>query len=169
MYTTVFTKYISILSILFYSPKSSQPVLQKRVVRLMTFKDAFPLDPGPLCHTEPIFQNLKILKIVDIYKYQILKFIFKTLKKLTPSQFHNWFIVNSERHNYRTRSNFNADTVYCNRTLFVPSARTTNYGLKQLKVNGPRIWNELPSNVRNESSLFIFMKSIISYLLSSYS
>ena len=23
--------------------------------------------------------------------------------------------------------------------------RTTNYGLKQLKVNGPRIWNELPS------------------------
>ena len=29
-------------------------VLQKRAVRLMTYKDNFPLHPGPLSHTEPL-------------------------------------------------------------------------------------------------------------------
>ena len=121
-----------------------------------------------LCHTDPIFHDLKILKIDDIYKSQVSKFIFKTLKKLTPSIFNNWFVINSDRHNYQTRSNFNAETEIYTRNLFVPSARTTNYGLKQLKVNGPRTWNDLPLNLKNETSLFIFMKSIKKYFLSSY-
>ena len=33
--------------------------------------------------------------------------------------------------------------------IFIPSVRTTNYGLKQLKFNGPRIWNALPTNIKN--------------------
>ena len=35
------------------------------------------------------------------------------------------------------------------KNLFIPSARTTNYGLKQLRVNGPRIWNSLPTFIKN--------------------
>ena len=80
-------------------------VLQKRAVRLMTYKDNFPLHPGPLSHTEHIFHNLMILKIEDIYKFQVCKFIFKTIKK-TPMQFHDWFIFTSVQHNYRTMSNY---------------------------------------------------------------
>ena len=80
----------------------------------------------------------------------------------------NWIVINSERHNYQTRSNFNAVTEIYTRNLFVPSARTTNYGLKQIKVNGPRIWNELPVNIKNETSLFIFVKSIKKHFISSY-
>ena len=38
--------------------------------------------------------------------------------------------------------------------------RTTNYGLKQLKANGPRIWNSLPTNIKNATTLLTFTKSL---------
>ena len=52
--------------------------------------------------------------------------------------------------------------------LFVPSICTTNYGLKQVKVNGPRIWNELPSYLKNTSPPNIFLKYLKAYYISTY-
>ena len=43
------------------------------------------------------------------------------------------------------------------KNLFIPYARTTNYRLKQLKVNGPRIWNAMPTNIKDISSLHVFL------------
>ena len=37
-------------------------------------------------------------------------------------------------------------------------ARTTNYALKQLRVTGPRIWNALPTYIKNELSFHVFLK-----------
>ena len=45
-----------------------------------------------------------------------------------------------------TGLNLNVNDGTIIRNLFVPFARKTNYGLKQLRVNGPRIWNCLPNN-----------------------
>ena len=59
-------------------------VMQKRVVRLMTFNDVFPTTPGPLRPTEPIFVKLNFLKVEDIYKYQVSKFVFKCVNRTTP-------------------------------------------------------------------------------------
>ena len=53
--------------------------------------------------------------------------------------------------------------------LFVPSVRTTNYGLKQLKANGPRVWNELPSEVKDAGTLTVFSKRLKEHYLVSYS
>ena len=53
--------------------------------------------------------------------------------------------------------------------LFTPSARTTNYGLKQIKVNGPRIWNDLPTYLKNVTSLnYVFSKNLKLYYISGY-
>ena len=57
-----------------------------------------------------------------------------------------------------TRFNYNTDDGITIENLFVPSARTSNYGLKQLRANGPRIWNALPTYLKNESSSNVFMK-----------
>ena len=46
--------------------------------------------------------------------------------------------------------------------------KTTNYGLKQLKANGPRIWNSLPSNIKNATCLLTFTKSLKVYYGSQY-
>ena len=52
--------------------------------------------------------------------------------------------------------------------LFIPSARTTNYRLKQLKVNGPRIWNALPNNIKNMKSLRTFWDKLKVHYISEY-
>ena len=54
-------------------------VLQKRAMRLMTFNDAYPTVYGPLISSDPIFSKLETLKISDVYKYQVSKFIFKCI------------------------------------------------------------------------------------------
>ena len=67
-----------------------------------------------------------------------------------------------------TRSNFNVNDGIIINNLFVPLSRTTNYGLKQLKGNGTRIWNELPPYLKNAPSLNIFLKNLKAYYISSY-
>ena len=142
-------------------------VLQKRAMRMMTFNDQYPTIPGPLSSSDPIFVKLEILKVDDIYKYQISKFIFKCLNQLTPVNFHEWYKYSHTVHDYNTRSNFNSDNLTLNK-LFVPFARTTNYGLKQLKINGPRIWNDLPSFIRIQSNLNVFLKKLKLHLITGY-
>ena len=55
------------------------------------------------------------------------------------------------------------------RTLFVPIARTTNYGLKLIKVQGPKIWNKLPTSLRVENLAFsTFIRKLKTHLLELY-
>ena len=72
-------------------------------------------------------------------------------------------------HNYNTRSKFiditNASTT---NNLFIPIARTTHYGLNQLKVLGPKIWNELPPKLRNSNYIARFNKDLKNHLIKAY-
>ena len=143
-------------------------VLQKRSMRLMTYNDQYPVIPGPLSQSNPIFIKLELLKVEEIFKYYISKFIFKCLLQLTPINFHSWFTASSVIHNYRTRSNFNIEFNSDSKNLFIPSARTTNYGLKQITVSGPKIWNDLPYLIKNNTSLNIFLNNLKVQLLANY-
>ena len=143
-------------------------ILQKGAIRLVNFNDGFPLIPGPLRPTDPIFIKLNFMKVEDIYKYQVFTFVFKSLNQTTPLQFHNWFKLNHEKHMHRTGSNFNTTDETIIKNLFIPSARTANYGFKQLRMISPRIWNALPSYLKNENSLYVFLKNLKLYLISRY-
>ena len=61
-------------------------VLQKRAMRLMTFNNAYPTVYGP---SDPTFAKLETLKMTDVYKYQVSKFIFKCINKIAPTNFQN--------------------------------------------------------------------------------
>ena len=143
-------------------------ILQKRAMRMMTFTDIYPSVPGPLSPSDPIFAKLEALKVIDIYKYQVSKFVFKCINLIAPVNFHGWFKLDHVRHTYRTRSKFNINDGNIIKNLFIPYARTTNYGLKQLKVNGPRIWNSLPSDIKNTTSINVFLKKLKLYYISAY-
>ena len=140
--------------------------LQKRAVRLMTNNDHYPDTPGPLVPSNPIFKRLELLKVEDVFNLQINKFIFKCLNLTTPPNFSNWFTLRTEVHKYNTR----ASVVNGKSTndLYYSYARTTNYGLKQIKVYGPRIWNNLSRDLRNCSSLPIFLKHLKNFYLAHY-
>ena len=72
-------------------------------------------------------------------------------------------------HEHSTRSNFNVNEGIVINNLFAPSANTGNYGVKQLKVSGPSIWNKLPSDLKNVSSLNVILKKLKLYYISKYS
>ena len=80
-------------------------ILQKKAVRIMTNNCLFPLLPGPLVSSNPLFKDLEILKVKDIFKLHVAKFIFSCLSFNTPTIFHEWFTLNSTMHNYNTVSN----------------------------------------------------------------
>ena len=96
-------------------------ILQKRALRIISYKDALPPVPGPLYPTDP-------LKINDVFKLQFAKFIFNCMHLNTPHIFHNWFTLNHMVHNYNTRSTFfDIDNAFNSNNLFVFNART-RYG-----------------------------------------
>ena len=55
-------------------------LLQKKIMLIATCS-------GYFAHTEPIFKNLNLLKLEDIYKLKVLKFYFNLIKGNLPSKF----------------------------------------------------------------------------------
>ena len=72
--------------------------LLKRAVRSITSNSY-------LSHSEPFFAQLCLLKSCDIYKCQLLKFIFKLVhKQLTQYLIQIQFIFNNQQHQHNTRT-----------------------------------------------------------------
>ena len=71
--------------------------------------------------------------------------VFKTLHDLNPVFMKDIFIKN-------TRSESNK--------LYVQSHKAKTYGEKSLRILGPKIWNALPDNIKNSTSLAIFKNLI---------
>ena len=128
-------------------------ILQKKVVRLMTFSD-------PLSHSLPLFKELEILTISEVFKMETSKFVFESLNHINPSQFHDFFIYPSIVRNTRN---------FCNNNLFKPHARTKHYGLNSIKNNGAHIWNNIPlyqiikikENVYYSTEIFFHLNILI--------
>ena len=151
-------------------------ILQKKAIRMMTRNDHYPQVPGPLISTNPIFKDLQILKVEDVFKLHLLKFVFSCLSLITPSIFFDWFILNHTVHNYNTVSNttinminyFEIDNVAETNILHIRSSRLVNYGAKMLKVAGPKMWNNLPLNIRSAKSVKNLKYLLKMFLIGQY-
>ena len=71
--------------------------LQKRALRIMT-------NSKYNAHTDPLFKQLHLLKVKDIFDVQCLKFWFKFVNKKLPNYFRDMFKYNYELHEFGTRS-----------------------------------------------------------------
>ena len=72
--------------------------LQKRAVRIIRKESR-------LSHTDPIFKELNLLKINNIYRLQLLKCYFKYEHNLLPKYFDVFkFRLNSEIHAHNKKS-----------------------------------------------------------------
>ena len=77
-------------------------LLQKRVVRAMAFEHF----TSP---SNPIFPDLKILKLDDLFQLKLLSFVYKSVNKLSPTCFHTFFELAGHVHKYGTRQVENYD------------------------------------------------------------
>ena len=106
--------------------------------------------------------------LVPLIAINLCLFIYKCLYISLITNFEGWFKYTSEIHKYQTRLNYNVVDNTNTNNLFIPSARTSNYGLKLLKVKGPKIWNTIPNGVRSSLSFISFKKLLKVHLLSRY-
>ena len=80
-----------------------------------------------MTHVADLFKRHRQLTLVDINKFQIAIFVFKSLNYLLPSVFMDYFKCNSELHSHFTRSANNLHTIRHNsNTLFFYKSSGTN-------------------------------------------
>ena len=72
-------------------------LLQNRIVRVISKK-------GFEAHTDPLFKNLMILKLEDIYSLHLGKFKFSFKNTSFPSSFSRSILRTYQVHGYNTRS-----------------------------------------------------------------
>ena len=109
-------------------------------------------------HTDPFFSNHKILKIKDLYAFQLGQFMFKYNSNHLPKIFHNLFHRNSHVHNYPTRRS---------NEFHLPLLRTV-HAQNTFVYTGPRFWNNLDNSVKESSKFVTFKYKLRKHLLSTY-
>ena len=127
MYYSLFLPHMN-YGILVWGPQAHRIFkLQKKAIRIITLSKYN-------AHTDPIYIELKFLKLDDIYKLQQLKFYFKLINKFLPEYF-NHIPYNFEIHQYYTRGRNN---------LFIP--RTTHeFATKYIRHNIIQTVNNTPN------------------------
>ena len=125
--------------------------LQKKAIRAISFQPR-------LSPSLPIFKDLKLLKLSDIFELRLLTFVFDSVNKTSPECFHNFFVFNSSVHQYCTRQASQGD-------LYLTRQNSLQYGLKSLRYLGAKLWNTLPAELRNAPSKISFKAKLKTYLL----
>ena len=130
--------------------------MQKKAVRII-FKTKYN------AHTDPLFKDLKLLKIEDIFRLQCLKFYFKLKNNNLPSYFiSNFnFLQSSHIHHYNLRRTDQYRTDHYNR-------HTTKNTLRYII---PNLLNAIPTTIIDKvatHSLDSFKSRLKSILIDKY-
>ena len=118
--------------------------LQKKIVRIICHK-------GPSEHTDPLFKELRLIKLYDINTYLMGRFMYRYHICQVPESFGSYFPLINDIHSHDTRQN---------EGLYVHQVKT-NLGKMSLKYRGPFIWNcLLHLKINPDSSEASFIKSL---------
>ena len=90
--------------------------LQEKAVRAISFRPR--MSPA-----RPIFNDLKLLKLREIFELRLQTFVFDSIKKTSPSCFHDFFLLSSSVHHYSTRHASQGN-------LYLLQRNSLQYGLK---------------------------------------
>ncbi len=155
IYSSLILSHIN-LGILAWGYKCERIIkLQKKAVRIISLSKYN-------AHTEPLFKQLKLLKVKDILKVQELKFYFKYKQGLLPSYLMNLpFYSNADTHSHNTRQQHK---------LHAPFTKH-EYVRNCIRFDLPRLVNETPAIILdkiNTHSLAGFSWYIKRYILDSY-
>ena len=108
----------------------------------------------------PKYKQMKILKLYDIHKMELAKFMFKLKNQLLPENFNPLFVSVSAIHKYNIRINQSDNK-------FLPRERTL-FGQQKLEYKGVKIWNNLPNCIKYIPTLSKFSHSLKETILESY-
>ncbi len=153
LYYTMVQTYLS-YGIIFWG-SANQGQLQK-TVKLQ--KKAIRIVNGATynAHTLPLFRDNNILILTDMYKTEVLKFMYDIIAKLSPIKLIEMFMTNIDVHGYNTRQNFHIRD------------RRTLKASKSLLHAGPQLWSNLPNEIRRLTEKNLFKSKIKSHCIIQY-
>ena len=126
-------------------------LLQKKSLRIICNSDR-------RSHTDPLFFENKILKIGDLYLFQLGQFMYNYNSNILPHVFDTMFPKNQSFHSYPTRQS---------NEFHLPLLRTV-FAKNTFIYKGPQFWNSLSNNIKEAPSLNSFKNRLKLYLLKSY-
>ena len=153
-------------------------ILQNKAVRILSGVQYFQIygqEPGPLPSSEPLFKNLQILKLDDIFQLNIAKFVYSALTFESPSNFHTWFTYDHEVHDHSTRCSagitrnnyFDAGIAVRTYTLHTKGSNN-RFGEKMIQKSGPIIWNSIPEYIQDAASITSFKYQLKKHIFDQY-
>ena len=107
----------------------------------------------------PYYYKLKILKLPDLYIYEIAKIMHQHSQKVLPDYFSSFFTTTCQIHNRPTRS-------HSNNTLYLFKFSTSRCQ-RSIKFQGTKIWNSILIELQNQS-FYKFKFNFKSFLLQLY-
>ena len=110
-------------------------------------------------HSGPLFKSLNIIKLSDLVTFQIAIIMFKFHNQLLPPVFNDLFISVNRIHSYNTRH-------AAKQSYYLPKAKT-NYGIFNIRFQGPRVWNSIEEQIKS-SSLKLFKEKLKNNFLCKY-
>ena len=114
-----------------------------------------------------IFRELRLLKLIDIYYYNLGIFAYQTFTSGCPHFFDNCAIFHNKHARYVTRStkntvfDFTSDPIFYNQ----PHLKKT---LQSIKFSAAALWNKLPSTLKQLINVTTFKSQLKAWLTKDY-
>ena len=108
--------------------------------------------------TQQAFNELRILRLPELYIYSVLIFVFKFKNGLLPATFNDFFTENREYHRYPTRGATN---------LRAPRAKL-KIASTFVKTTGTNLWNRYTPTMAQTNKIGPFKRELISILICRY-
>ena len=118
-------------------------IVQKKCIRIIA-------NQPPYAHCNPLFNSFNLLKLADIYKYNLGIYMYKNIESFSGNLYQN---------PYSTRTG----------TYYIPlRQRLTLTRNQSVKVQAQSNWKDIPDTVKNSPSVFSFKRNYQKHLLDSY-
>ena len=126
-------------------------MLQKRAIRSISFEHR-------LAHCDPLFFDHGILKIGDLFDFNIGVFMFNLKKGKIPVSLAQQFKLNSQIHSYSTRQS----------SAFRLPRNNTTLRQNTIFYYGPKLWLSLPAQITTSNSSSTFKMLYKEQLINQY-
>ena len=124
-------------------------ILQNKLVKVL-------LNRSYRFSTNTLHNDMKILKVDDLYKTEVLSFVYSFINNKLPSVFNNYFKTLRECHAVNTR--------HSQYMLWDPMIKT-KIGRGSIKQKGVQLWNGIDNNLKECSNIKLFRNAFKNIIL----
>ena len=108
-------------------------------------------------HITPILHSLQWLPVTNWINYKVLIMVFNAINHTGPTYLQE-LLTRQHSHNSRTLRSASSNL------LAFPQTKLVTMGDRAFSSLGPRLWNQLPENIRTSASLSVFRKCLETHL-----